>query len=430
MNTTVNHHAQSYAVFSIRFKDENKLFVVDGDDRDRVSARKWHFRSCGGYIASGETVDKSRYELYLHNFIMDRMMFEGKGQKESVDHINRHGPDNRKENLRLVSQTTQNHNQSKKERKVVLPEGCGIDPNEMPRTVSYIPPESGHHDGFAVDVKGFPHIGNGRYRWKSTRNGNVSLRNKLHHALFHLKELVNKYPELIGVNDEKTQLAESFNEIIKKSGFPQDVIDANLIPTEMTASNFWNDAMLTPELKTIIKLHDAGQKVANDLPDDMVLPPYACYGKASETRGDKFYINEGHPALKRHRIKSWTTSQEKSVSTEDKYTELLAKMEDLKDEAVASCPEKVKSHPLSKGRKDYGLSEDMPLFKYTGFQANGKIEYFFIQKYHPGLKRLGANQWKSSGTMKIPRVEKYAAFLAKLAELENGGTPDTGLSVT
>jgi hypothetical protein len=408
----VNHNEHAYAVFFIRFKDEHKLFVVDAEDSERIKARKWHFIS-GRYIASSDNGG----QLYLHNFVMN---YKTAGHSnESIDHINRHGQDCRRENLRLVSQTMQNHNQSKRGRKVVLPEDSGIDADEMPTTVSYIPPESGHQDGFAIDINGFPWIGNGRYRWKSTRSAHVSLRNKLHHALFHLKELGETYPELNRIDQGRVMLIQSFNEIIKKSSFPQDVIDANLIPEEAPPLLVWNDAMLTPELQTIIKLHDAGQKVDKGLPDNIVLPPYTSYQKATgDIRGEYFYIGECHPALKRHKVKSWTTSQSKNKPMMEKYKELMEKLKDLQDESVASDINKVKSHPLAAGRKEHNLPPEMILFKNTGFYSNGKSEYFYVQAHHPGLKLLGASQWKSAGSLKTSREVKYKALCEKLAELD------------
>ena len=54
-----------------------------------------------------------------------RSTFNGKGQHHSIDHINRIGRDNRKVNLRELTQSHQNINQSKRDREVKLPDGIG-----------------------------------------------------------------------------------------------------------------------------------------------------------------------------------------------------------------------------------------------------------------------------------------------------------------
>ena len=72
---------------------------------------------------------------------MNKLTFEGKGQQHSVDHINRVGRDNRKENLRMAtSQSAQNFNTKKRERKIELPEDCDITPDMIPRNIWYMKP--------------------------------------------------------------------------------------------------------------------------------------------------------------------------------------------------------------------------------------------------------------------------------------------------
>ena len=69
------------------------------------------------YVSHSVNVSNKRKELYLHNLIMNRNEYPGKGSYESVDHINRIGLDNRKENLRIISQSEQNINQKIKKKK-------------------------------------------------------------------------------------------------------------------------------------------------------------------------------------------------------------------------------------------------------------------------------------------------------------------------
>ena len=143
---------------------------------------------------------------------MGRLDFPGKGATETVDHINRNGFDNRKENLRIISQSQQNMNQTKRERNITLPEGCDIDASDIPRHIWYIKANGAHGDRFAIEFK------TENLCWKSTSSKKVSLSKKLEEAKEKLQELYSQYPYLNPFNSEKIQkeqsLADSFHEII------------------------------------------------------------------------------------------------------------------------------------------------------------------------------------------------------------------------
>lgn len=73
---------------------KNKVALVDDDDFERVSVRKWSYHHTG-YAVSGKP------QISLHRFIFKAK----KGQ--ILDHINCNKLDNRKSNLRLCT-TSQN----------------------------------------------------------------------------------------------------------------------------------------------------------------------------------------------------------------------------------------------------------------------------------------------------------------------------------
>jgi hypothetical protein len=91
------------------------MFVFDYDKKIDVIQKSWHYMAEGNYISNTYNTDEIKSkQLYLHNFVMDKLTFEGKGTQHTIDHINRIGTDNRKVNLRnLESQTAQNFNQKK-----------------------------------------------------------------------------------------------------------------------------------------------------------------------------------------------------------------------------------------------------------------------------------------------------------------------------
>lgn len=81
---------------------------IDDEDMKRVSIFKWRVfkRKFGGFYVVSWTpmVNKQRKVIRLHNLIMNSLY---------IDHINGDGLDNRKENLRQSTATTNNQNKRK-----------------------------------------------------------------------------------------------------------------------------------------------------------------------------------------------------------------------------------------------------------------------------------------------------------------------------
>lgn len=143
----VYHVVGEYVIGQVSHKSDHVRFIFDVDCFENV--RKYNWYVCCGYI--GTRV--SSKILYLHNLVMDKITFDGRGQKETVDHINRNPLDNRKCNLRIVTQSQQNMNQKKKSRRVVLPIEYTLNPNDFPKHVRYVPARGNHGDGFCVEFK-------------------------------------------------------------------------------------------------------------------------------------------------------------------------------------------------------------------------------------------------------------------------------------
>jgi len=208
----ITYKDTEYTVGILQFKGEDKAFIIDKEDYEKIQNKAWHFAS-GNYISSGVIHDSKKKELYLHNLVMNRLDHPGKGATESVDHINRNGLDNRKENLRIVSQSQQNLNQSKKKRSVILPEKCPIKPEDIPTHIWYVRANGLHGDRFAIEFKTENLV------WKSTSSKAVSIHEKLKQAKEKLKEFYTQYPHLNHDKPERIQeeldLQISFEEIIK-----------------------------------------------------------------------------------------------------------------------------------------------------------------------------------------------------------------------
>lgn len=80
---------------------QGKVAIVDDEDFERVSQHKWHYvefrKTSTGYAARTVGPQGKRVKIYLHTFIY------GDTENKVIDHKNRDGLDNRKENLRLAT---------------------------------------------------------------------------------------------------------------------------------------------------------------------------------------------------------------------------------------------------------------------------------------------------------------------------------------
>jgi len=185
----VEHNSKLYQVGFTTHKSKSGFeqivpFVIDNDDYDKIISfdRKINYNSVNGYMCMNASINKKRHEFYLHNIIMNHTP-QGKGSKISVDHINRIKTDNRKENLRIITQSGQNINRNKlKKRLTNLPENCGINPDDVPKNILYTPPRGNHGEHFCVSIDGIN---------KKTSKSNIyTIHQKLNQAIDILNNIV------------------------------------------------------------------------------------------------------------------------------------------------------------------------------------------------------------------------------------------------
>jgi hypothetical protein len=91
---------------------KGKVALVDDEDYERVSQYKWSYSlmKVNEYAIRGVTVSKGKYTTQLlHRFILGDVP-----KNMVIDHINGNGLDNRKENLRICTQSQNNINKRKK----------------------------------------------------------------------------------------------------------------------------------------------------------------------------------------------------------------------------------------------------------------------------------------------------------------------------
>jgi len=210
--THVKYNGKEYTIMKIQYQFDYVYSLIDKEDFPKLKDYSWHYVA-SGYIGHTIPVDTTRRELYLHNLVMGRLGFPGKGSTESIDHKNRNGLDNRKENLRLITQTEQNLNQKRKGRRIELPPDTGIKVEDLPKHIWYIKANGSHGDRFGIDLK------TENIKWKSESSKKLTLQEKLASAKEQLGKYYELYPHLNPDNGDKAkeikELNDSYNEIIK-----------------------------------------------------------------------------------------------------------------------------------------------------------------------------------------------------------------------
>ena len=168
------------------------IIKIDKESINKINGIKnsWYMAKVG-YILGKINNDK----IYMHAFLMNHYG-PGKGQ-ESVDHINRNKFDNRLCNLRLATQSEQNQNTGKRERKYnarQLPKG--IEQKDLPKYITYNADYKKQLDenGNKVFLRDFFRVEkhpkqSKNERWASTKSNNVSAVDKLKQAIEYLEKL-------------------------------------------------------------------------------------------------------------------------------------------------------------------------------------------------------------------------------------------------
>lgn len=331
----VSYNDNQYYIGYIQ--DTETLFVIDKSDKDKIE----YNCSYHDYVKIG------------HNYLHRHLIGEPFTGTNYVDHINRITRDNRRKNLRVTTQTTQNHNQYKKDRTIELPKECNISQKDLPTHIWLAKGDGEHGDRFVIEIKGLSDkFEKGEYVWKSSSSSVYSLRVKLLMTILKLIEIRNKYPEIKGITRidygdelERRTSVEDFNNIICLSSYPSDIIEMNLV----TFKTDIVDILFTPEEKSeaqrALHIQTSGKKKESKLPHNCGvnfedIPQYCYYSppkyKKDEDnnptniieRSDKFVIDR-HPILLKSGIRQWSTDGSRKKTTLQKFRDLLEKLKDI-----------------------------------------------------------------------------------------------------
>lgn len=349
----INHKDIDYKgkKYTICYTTKNKvqpiLFVIDTEDKEKIINQEW-FSKGEFYIGRETELDGVRKIQYLHNVIMDKYQYNEKGQEFTVDHINRIGRDNRKINLQIKSQSEQNQNQKQRDRDE-LPEEFGIKIQNVPKNIYHVKANGKHGSHFELCISGVPEIcenGKKNYYYRGSRGQDDSkdgIKKKYIEIIEHLKDLREKHPivkKIIKIckedDEERIEKVKEFNNIIKLSGYPKDIINKNLVDIEYeyTELLFQNDTQAIKEVRKYMKNKENGIKKDKPLPTncgitmDMIKRPYVQVYYVDETIPESIYFvierkNKGFKKI------SYSTTRSTKVSIQDKLKELNQKYDEL-----------------------------------------------------------------------------------------------------
>jgi len=331
----VNYKNKKYTVgYCSNADKDNILFIVDFDKKESVISKKWYYNKETKYIFSTHIdIDGSKKYLYQHIYMVNGLVFNQESNL-SIDHINQIGKDNRNENLRELTQSHQNINRGKFIRTTELPEGCGINLQDIPTNIYYRKAHGLHGDRFYVEIK----YTDPPFLKDSSSSKLIDLKTKLQQAILILEEYKKKNPDYaqlvdgIKNKDTRNNLRKSFNEILQLSKFPQEIIDKNLVEIE---EEVVGEEKIDEDAKDLAQqLVEQGFKgVVSNLPQDCgvtpnMIPKYCYYKPASDKRGDKFII-ERHPKLLSKGLRQWATTESRTKTTKQKFDLMILKLIEL-----------------------------------------------------------------------------------------------------
>lgn len=168
----------------------NQIVKIDENSINRVAANRIWFLCKNGYIAA--RIDGK--QRYMHSFITNHFGHGKSRGSLSIDHINRDKLDNRLSNLRMATQSEQNHNRDKCKRRVdAKPLPDGLQQTDLPKYITYNAEYKNNDDGERVMFRDYfrieKHPSQNNKIWSTSKSAQYTIRQKLQQAINHLRIL-------------------------------------------------------------------------------------------------------------------------------------------------------------------------------------------------------------------------------------------------
>lgn len=322
MHATILHHAKgndkSYYKVSVNDKVYRAIFwnglelpiVYDDAIHQIVDENNW---SVGQYALNTKLG-------YMHKFVMDAHNVDKTHQNDSIDHINEFKLDNRRENLRYVSQSIQNSNRASRIDKLEpLEELKKAGVHEYPRYVRWDKTE----EKFVIDKHpALVSMVRDNVRKKAVMSGTKS---KKLDVVAKYKDVLSRLEDLDKLN-ENGKILQEFKEMKKRLEEEYLAIVKAICGDDFELNDIKvsHQDSIEPQRNT-----RKGRKKADDMPKDCgvtvnMLPRYTYYVKNSASRGDFFRIECADY--------SWMTSSSKNVETLKKYEMLMRHIDEMDGE--------------------------------------------------------------------------------------------------
>lgn len=323
-NISLNYNNKEYTVCQYKYnnKTQNKLynilryFIIDTDDLYKIKNYEWKiFNKYIGTLIDGQII-------LLHNLIMEN---------DKIIHINKNIYDNRKKNLKIVSNYFKTKNDKNE-----LPENCKIDINDIPKNVLFCK----QNNNFISTIY-YKDISK---KYSSISSNIVSYEFKLEEIKAYLRYLRDNYEffDELKYNDHTIKTIKSlkqFNNILIQSKVKNykkslveipdyiDLLEGKHLSNKEERKLLKNiNKYFTIDCNFKLKISmNENKYIINDsslIKNKYFIPKFCYYKNETEKRGDCFII-DWHPIISKLSGKrSISTSGSKKISTDDKYQEL------------------------------------------------------------------------------------------------------------